>query len=135
MKNLILALAVVSVATCASASKEGILQLSSFRLESDGIGRSGKVVVEGKQDKDGRMVNLKVTAFGKDYLVPKEKLAQLGRITANGVRISYEAGYARLGGRTVYLQLQMGFVESTQWRRRVTVKENGAIEIEKSAVD
>jgi len=130
MTRLILALIVLAFATCASASKEGILPLSNFRLESDGIDGSGKVVVEGKGDKDGHVVSLKVTAFGKDYLVPKDKLGRLGGLMANGVRISYEAGYAELGGRTVYVQLQMGWTSSTRQKGVITVTENGKIEIE-----
>jgi hypothetical protein len=130
MRRLILALVVFAVATCASASKEGILPLSNFRLESDGIDGSGKVVVEGKGDKDGHLVSLKVTAFGRDYLLPKDKVAQFARLMANGVQISYEAGYAELGGRTVYVQLQMGWTSSTRQKAVVTVTENGKIEVE-----
>jgi hypothetical protein len=130
MRRLILAMVVFAVATCASASKEGILPLSNFRLESDGIDGSGKVVVEGKGDKDGHLVSLKVTAFGRDYLLPKDKVAQFARLMANGVQISYEAGYAELGGRTVYVQLQMGWTSSTRQKAVVTVTENGKIEVE-----
>jgi hypothetical protein len=49
----VLALAIVlllAFASSAHASKEGILAFSSFRLESNGIGSSGKITVEGKQN-------------------------------------------------------------------------------------
>ncbi len=97
MRRLILAMVVFAVATLMPQHlRKGILPLSNFRLESDGIDGSGKVVVEGKGDKDGHLVSLKVTAFGRDYLLPKDKVAQFSRLMANGVQISYEAGYAEL---------------------------------------
>lgn len=113
----------------AHASKEGILALSSFRLESAGIGSSGKVVVEGQQDDESRIVSLKVEAFGNIFYVPKEKLAGLSELPSNGVRISYEHGYARLGGRTIYIELQMGFTSGVRKQARVTITENGGIEV------
>ena len=112
-KRVFLAMCLLALPACAVASKEGILPLSSFRLELDGIGQSGKIIVEGKGDTDGHLLSLKVTAFGKQYVVPRDRLAQF-RVTANGVRISYEAGYRETGGRTVYVQFQMGFTSGTQ---------------------
>jgi hypothetical protein len=47
------------------------------------------------------------------------------------VRITYEAGYAEVGGRTVYVHLQMGFLSGTRGRRYIAVMENGTIEIGK----
>ncbi len=113
----------------AHASQEGILAFSSFRLESAGIGSSGKVVVEGNQDESRRIVALKVEAFGKIFDVPKEKLAGLSELPSNGVRISYEHGYTQLGGRTIYVELQMGFTSGVRKQARVTIPESGAIEV------
>ena len=127
----VLFILLLAVASAAYASQEGILALSSFRLESAGIGSSGKVVVEGKQNEKSQIVSLKVSAFGKDYVVPKEKLAGLSELLANGIRISYEAGYAELGGRTIYVQLQMGFTSHTRMQVLVTVTEDGKIEVGK----
>lgn len=135
MKRLLLAIFVLTFATHAFASKEGILPLSAFRLESDGIGDSGKVVVEGKGDKDGHIVSFKVTAFGSEHVIPKEKLVELAGLMTNGVRITYEAGYAEVGGRTVYVHLQMGFLSGTGGQRYIAVKENGTIEIGKLPID
>jgi hypothetical protein len=118
-----------AMACIVHASKEGILEFSSFRLESAGIGSSGKVVVEGKQDDQSRIVSLKVEAFGKIFDVSQEKLAGLSGLSANGVRISYEQGYAQLGGRTIYIELQMGFTSGTRKQARVTIYESGAIEV------
>ena len=122
---------ILLTAGTAQASEEGILALSSFRLESAGIGQSGKIVVEGRENKKWQVVNLKISAFGKDYVIPKEKLAGLAELSANGVRISYEGGYPMTGGRTIYIQFQMGFTSWTKQKALVTVSENGRIDVGK----
>ena len=127
--KLIIALLSFAVTVVGHASQEGILAFSSFRLESAGIGSSGKVVVEGKQDDEHRIVSLKVEAFGKIFEVPKKKLAGLSELPSNGIRISYEHGYAQFGGRTIYIELQMGFTSGVRKQARVTIAESGAIEV------
>jgi hypothetical protein len=119
------------VLTC-RASQEGILPLVSFHLESGGIGASGKVVVDGSQDAHAHLIELKVQAFGKTYVVPADKLALLGDIPSNGVRISYEQGYSDMGGRVVYVQLQMGFTSSTRKDAYVSISEDGTIRVQRS---
>lgn len=131
-KRLALAALVFGVASSSYASQEGILAFSSFRLESNGIGSSGKIKVEGKQNDKAQIVELKIRAFGKDYVVPPEKLGQLSEQRSNGVRISYEAGYEGLGGRTVYIQLQMGFTSHTVKNALITITESGKIEVSKT---
>lgn len=111
------------------ASQEGILPLSSFRLESLGIGESGRVVVTGAQNEKWEIVALRVVAFGKEFSVPPEKLAGLAELRANGVRISYCAGYRGFGGRTIYIQFQMGFTSSTRREALITVTEEGKIDV------
>jgi hypothetical protein len=135
MKRIILALALLSVASRGQASVETILPISTFRIESEGVNRSGKIVVEGNWDKNHRMVALKVTAFGKEYVVPKEKLAQFRGLPANGVRLSYEGGRGLAnGGRTVYVQFQAGWVGirrgSTLQHGYIAVQENGDVRVE-----
>jgi hypothetical protein len=127
MKGLALAVLLLAFASSAHASKEGILALSRFRLESNGIGSSGKITVEGKQNDKAQIIALRISAFGRDYVVPPEKLRQLAELPSNGVRISYEAGYKELGGRTVYIQLQMGFTSDTTKKALVTIAEDGKI--------
>jgi hypothetical protein len=129
MKRFVLAISGLALARPAFASKEGILALSSFRLESDGIGSSGKVVVEGKQNDKRQLTNLEVTAFGKHYVLPKSRLNGLADLMVNGVRISYEHGYAELGGRTIYIQLQFGFISETQRQALVTLTEDGKFNV------
>lgn len=111
------------------ASQEGILPLSSFRLESLGIGESGRVVVTGAQNEKREIVALRVVAFGKAFSVPADKLAGLAELWANGVRISYEAGYPGFGGERIYIQLQMGFTSSTHRQALITVTEEGKIDV------
>jgi hypothetical protein len=127
MKALVLAILLLASASSAHASKEGILAFSTFRLESNGIGSSGKITVEGKQNDKAQIVALRMSAFGRDYVVPPAKLRQLAELPSNGVRISYEAGYKELGGRTVYIQLQMGFTSDTTKQALVTIAEDGEI--------
>jgi len=131
MNRVLLITFLLAAASASYASQEGILALSSFRIESAGIGSSGKVVVEGKQNEKSQIVSLKVSAFGKEYVVSKEKLAGLAELLANGIRISYEAGYAELGGRTIYIQLQMGFTSSTRKQVLITVIEDGKVDMGK----
>lgn len=130
MPRLIITLvSLLAMAVSASASKEGILPFSSFRLESAGIGSSGKIVVEGQQDEHARVVSLSIAAFGKSYALPKEKLVGLSDLPSNGIRISYEHGYAELGGRTIYVQLQMGFTSFTKKVALITLTEDGKFEV------
>ena len=129
MKALFTITLLIAFASSAIASKEGILAFSRFRLESAGIGTSGKVVVEGNQDANGQITALTISAFSKEYIVPKDKLAKLAELHSNGIRISYEHGYPELGGRTIYIQLQMGFTSLTRMEAVVSLSENGKIEV------
>lgn len=134
MKTLAIVALGLALAIPAHASKEGILALSSFRMESAGIGSSGKIVVEGQQNEKSQLVTLKISAFGKEYVVPKEKLTKLADLLSNGVRLSVEQGYRVLGGRTIYVQLQMGFTSFTKKEALITVFEDGKIEISDGSV-
>jgi len=129
MKALAAITLILAFASSAIASKEGILAFSSFRLESTGIGSSGKVVIEGSQDANGQITALTIRAFAKDYVVPKDKLVKLAELHSNGIRIAYEHGYAELGGRTIFIQLQMGFTSFTKKAALITLAENGKIEV------
>lgn len=129
MRILCITTSLLACAISTLASQQGILPLSSFRLESLGIGESGRVVVTGAQNEKCEIVALTVVAFGKEFAVPAEKLAGLAGLRANGVRISYEGGYRGLGGRTVYIQLQMGFTSSTHRQALITVTEEGKIDV------
>jgi len=81
------------------------------------------------QDAKAQITALTIRAFGRDYVVPKEKLAKLAELPSNGIRISYEHGYTVLGGRTIYVQLQMGFTSVTKKEALITLTEDGKIEV------
>jgi hypothetical protein len=131
MKPFVIALLFFAGINSVLASKEGILPFSRFHLESDGIGSSGKILIDGQQNQSSQIAELRITAFGRNYVVPKEQLAGLAELPTNGVRISYEAGYKELGGRTLYIQLQMGFTSFTKKQALITVTENGKVEVSK----
>ncbi len=58
----------------AFASREGVLELSAFSIESKGIGSSGPISISGKKNEKEEFVSLKVTAFGKEYEISNEDL-------------------------------------------------------------
>jgi hypothetical protein len=64
----------------------------------------------------------------------KENNGVASRLRANGVRISYEAGYTGLGGRTIYIQFQSGFTSGTREQALVTLTEDGKVEVSESEV-
>jgi hypothetical protein len=123
------AVLLLAAAIGSRASQEGTLPLTSFRLESNGKGSSGRIILEEKQNEKAQITSLKISAFGKDYTVPPEKLRQLADLHANGVRISYEEGYKELGGRTVYIQFQVGFTSSDEQKVLITLTEDGKINV------
>src|SRR5258708_3047029 len=90
MNRLVITILFLATAWRTYGSQEGVLAFSRFRIESDGIGSSGKIVVEGSQNEKTQIVALKVSAFGKDYVVPHEKFVRLAELHSNGIRISYE---------------------------------------------
>lgn len=129
LKNFALCFLVICVTQSANGSQEGGLPLSNFRVESNGIGESGKIIIQGKQNEKDRVVELKITAFGKDYVVPSKELEGLAKLRPNGIRISYEPGYKKLGGKTLYIQFQVGWTSQTAQTALIKVLETGKIEI------
>jgi hypothetical protein len=113
----------------AAASSEGILILGKFRVESEGIGESGRVVVSGTQGYDGPE-SVRVDAFGKSYSLRPAHIRRLRGLTANGISLSYERGYRELGGRTVYILFSKAFTSGTVSAKYVSVAERGDIDVE-----
>ena len=110
------------------AAKEGILPFSSLTYESSGIGNSGSVSVSGIQSDDG-ILNLEITAFGQGFVLGEAELSPLRGLRVNGVQLSYIASYVEIGGRTVYLQLSLGFTGGVVDQALIAVNEKGQIEI------
>jgi len=129
-KILLAFLACFFLQSIAFASQEGVLDLSNFTVKSKGIGSSGPVLITGARNEQNEFVSLKIEAFGKEYNVSPEGLKKIPEGFYNGIQLSYEHGYKELGGRTIYIVLQMGFVSKTDNRALITLSENGDIKIE-----
>ncbi len=112
------------------ASKEGILPLTNFVVESKGLDGSGPIVITGRSDGD-HISFLEVEAFGKTYTVPAGIIGDLGNIYVNGLSISYEAGYKVIGGRSLYITFIRSFLKKETTRISLVLKENGDIRIKK----
>ena len=114
-------LLVIVFAQEAFTSKEGMLGLSSFQLESKGMDNSGSIVVKGRSDQTGKIESLAVSAFGKDFAIAKEVIDLLPN--ANGIQLTYEHGWENVGGKTVYVTFLSGFTTSERSRKILVVQE------------
>ena len=115
----------------AFASQEGVLSFASFVFHSNGIGESGPVIVSGDKNGQNEIISLDIKAFGKQYSVSKEQLMDMPRLPYNGMQVSYEQGYKKLGGKTIYVSLQVGFTSNVSDKILLILHENGKIRIEK----
>jgi len=113
----------------AFASKEGVLKLNTFSLESKGIAEFGPVKVVGEQSEQNEVKSLSVEAFGKKIELKPEDLSKIPKQPYNGIQLSYEQGYPEMGGKTVYITLQFGFTSQVKQRVLVTITEKGEIKI------
>lgn len=111
----------------AFTSQEGILTISSFHVDSKGIGSSGPVAVQGTIDIAGE-ISLIVSAFGKTITIPKTVVEKIPK-TFNGIQLSYEKGYESLGGRTIYIMFSTGFLSGQKTKTVLVVTEDGASEV------
>lgn len=130
MKRIIFLLVTFLALPLAHASQEGVLELSSFELESRGIGSSGPVTVLALKNDAGEYIYLAVKAFGKEYNLEKKHFKKISGIPFNGIQLSYETGYRQTGGRTVYILFQKGFASGTEEKTLLIVKEDGSVSIE-----
>lgn len=104
----------------ATASKEHVLQLTKFRLESVSQGEPGTIIVHGSQDQSGKFHELEVEIMGMVVAVPANILQQIPALS-NGVIISSEAGYKELGGRTVYITFLVTWSNAREIRERFVI--------------
>lgn len=112
------------------ASQEGVLSLSSFSIESKGIGSSGPVSISGTKNDKNEFTLLTIKIFGKEYKISDEDLKKIPAKPYNGIQLSYEHGYKELGGRTIYIILQFGFTSGNRDRTLITVTESGTVKVE-----
>lgn len=129
MQKIVVSLITYLFLHAAAASQEGVLPFSEFHIKSDGIGESGVIVVNGKKDKNNNFVSLSIKAFGKTIAIPSVILKQIPSKRQNGIQLSYEAGYSNLGGKTVYLQFQVGFTTGVREIFIISTSENGNVKI------
>lgn len=102
--------------------------MDSFEASSRGIGDSGPVTMSGKQDESG-LSKLTITAFGKRFDLDAGQLSRIHGFHANGLQLSYEAGYEELGGRTIYIVVSKGFTSGVIDKRYVVITEHGAVRV------
>jgi len=129
-KIMVVLLTVIFMQSISFASQEGVLNLSNFAIKSEGIGSSGTVQITGVANNEQAVISLKIEAFGKEYNLSQEELAKIPKGFYNGIQLSYEEGYKELGGKTIYIVLQMGFVSGIRNKVLITFAENGSIKIE-----
>lgn len=126
MKTTLIVAVILLITGSAIASQEGMLPFSEFKIESEGIGESGAVTVEGKKDPDGNYQKIVVKAFGMTIEISKELLGKIPSKYQNGIQLSYERGYEVLGGRTIYIMFLSGFTSGTKERFIIEVTEKGS---------
>nr|BDD43614.1 hypothetical protein 8 [Gammaproteobacteria bacterium] len=112
----------------AGASKEGMLPLTSFKIESVGLDSSGPVVIFGKSN-NYKIIQLTVEAFGENFQVSQEIISELGEMYTNGISISFESGYKVAGGRAIYVTFSKSYVASEKQRITLIIQENGNLKV------
>jgi hypothetical protein len=129
MNKLIVILTILLLTSFALASKEGVLPISSFTIESKGIGESGPIKITGQKHQD-EITLLIVEAFGKQYKISEDNLKKIPKTPYNGVQISFEEGYRQLGGKTIYIIFQMGFTSGVRKQIQISLTENNTVKVE-----
>lgn len=129
MKKIFVILTILLLPSLVLASKEGVLALSSFAVESKGIGGSGSVKISGQKNQD-EITSLTIEVFGKEYKISDENLKKIPKASYNGLQISYEEGYKQLGGKTIYIIFQMGFTSGIRKQAQISLTENNTVKVE-----
>ena len=125
MKTMVITAVILLIAQSALASKEGVLPLSEFKIQSEGIGESGVVTVKGTKDSAGNYQKIVVNAFGKTIEISKELLGIIPSKYQNGIQLSYEQGWKAKGGRTIYIMFLSGFTSGVRESFVIAVTEKG----------
>ncbi len=132
IKTIVITAVILLIAQSALASKEGVLPLSEFKIQSQGIDDSGVVTVEGTKDPVGDYQKIVVRAFGKTIEISKELLGKIPSKNQNGIQLSYEQGWGAKGGRTIYIMFLFEFTSGVRENFIVAVKEKGEQSIVKT---
>ncbi len=113
------------------ASEEGVLALSSFTIESRGIGESGPVLIRGEKNQNNEFASLTIEAFNRKYTMTEEDLKKIPPMPYNAIQLSFEHGYKETGGKTIYLIFHVGFSGGGITNKvLITFTEEGAVKIE-----
>ena len=121
-KTLLFLYMALLAASPAMASKEGVLPLREFKVESK-IPKSDSVVVSGKQNDKNEIKELKVEAFGNNYELKDDDLKKIPQFAYNGIQLSYEENF-------IYVTLQFGFSTGNKQRVMITVTKKGDVKVE-----
>ncbi len=94
---------------------------ASLRYEADGDPDTGKVSVEVHQDEKGKIVSGKVSAFGRAFTLPAEKLHSHPGDRWAGIMVWQNTG---MFGRTLFVRL-----DSHEWHALVEIDPAGSIKV------
>lgn len=104
--NVILGLLLISLsAGGARASEEDYLEWQAIKIDCFENSQTGKVKISARIAGRG-IAAFTVTAFGREYEVPRDGLARIKDYPLNSLRTSHEAGYPQLGGHVVYARMR-----------------------------
>lgn len=121
-------LLVLVTANSAQASKEGMLWLSTFSVESAGISSSGPVRIRGIAE-HGHISNLEIHAFKKKFFLNPQQLFQIKNFAVNGLSLSFETGFKSSGGKILYVLLSQGLSAGPDSEKVIEISEENGIRI------
>jgi len=113
------------------ASELAMLPATRIRYESDGLARSGKVLVEVRSGESGRVLGVTITAFDIEHELSKEEIARFEGFLCNGIIAGFETGFSDAGA-VMYITLVRGIFGDVMEKVVISVPRSGAIKIERS---
>ena len=94
---------------------------ATLRFEADGDDDTGKVSVELRQEPRGRIVSSKVSAFGREFMLPEEKLHSHPGDRWAGIMVWQNTGML---GQTLFIRL-----DSQEWQAVIEIDPAGRIKV------
>jgi hypothetical protein len=113
----------------ALADQEGQVPLTHVQFDSKGLDNSGPVHADTTQSERG-IVDLRVSAFGKSYVLTPVQLATLKGMAFNSIGMTYSRGYTITGGRKFFILLCEGFSSGVSVIATVTIAESGSVRVD-----
>jgi hypothetical protein len=121
----------VLLASCTFASELAMLPATRIRYESDGLARSGKVLVEVRSGESGRVLGVTITAFEIEHELSKEEIARFDGFSCNGIIAGFETGFSDSGA-IMFITLVRGIFGEVMEKVVISIPRNGALKIERS---